>query len=333
MASTSKIETTLPNSDLDLAESIATTSKTETSASKSDTKFPAIEASTSKMSSSRNSVESGWDDEEYREDVDDDSFSLRFESTISSERSSLSLFDNSELSVIKEIAPYSHYIYYVLLGSSTLALRKLLNEALKKSVNQTSFYPNIPADSRDKYAWVDGGDIKKMQHEQLYITVNEKYTLLPWCAKVCQICYELKALTDRPCCDFVACNECLATYVASQLTECSDKIVIECINCKKVMPTTEVALRLKFSTFNDAKDLFLKRLKEASLKPGQYLCPNCGTCLEAMKSKLVAKSKKEESMAYETECHFCSFRTCSRCRAPWHEGLTCKKYMEGKRTC
>jgi len=171
--------------------------------------------------------------------------------------------------------------------------------------------------------------VRRIQREQLEIIVNEKFELFKFLEHDCDVCLEIRPLTARACCNYHVCNECLSNYIAAQVNEKSDKIIIECLNCDKFMSTTEIRLRLKYSTFNKEEKLFMKRLHEASIKRDQYLCPNCGTVLNVKKS---SNLKHERKYAIENECNFCGFKTCSRCRSPLHEGIKCKDYIRGDKS-
>ena len=218
-----------------------------------------------------------------------------------------------------------------MMQTDTRTLRKLLIRQQSEAHRRQDFEDSFNSDDSDS-----ADDLQQMRFKHIVkareeISVNEDFQLESWVGQECEICLKFKALTLRSCCKNSICNECISNYVATRVNSSSDKRNFECPNCEKFMTTTEIILRLKYSTFKDELKLFYKKLHEASLKPGQYLCPNCGTFLDAVKS-VTKPDSVNESLRNRKLCHFCELETCARCKSPWHKGVSCKQYVKGEKS-
>ncbi|UJR28556.1 hypothetical protein I4U23_009790 [Adineta vaga] len=140
----------------------------------------------------------------------------------------------------------------------------------------------------------------------------------------CLICYELKRLQKRTCCDFLACSACLNSYVEQQIKE--GIIRIQCPNqdCHIYMHRDEIhkrclspELRQKFTRF------LIDNNRAINIKT----CPRCSNIheidLELCRSMRRAPTK--------VQCVECNLIWCFQCHSPWHDGIQCKEFRRGDR--
>ncbi|KAG9283073.1 putative E3 ubiquitin-protein ligase RNF217 [Astyanax mexicanus] len=139
----------------------------------------------------------------------------------------------------------------------------------------------------------------------------------------CRICLDDRHSRPLHCCQKAVCEECLKTYISSQVLVGRADIVCPITECSGFLEESVVVTHLASEELAKYKYfLELSRL-DSSTKP----CPQCSLFTSLKGRSLQAPSKAEHK--YKIQCSKCQFVWCFKCHAPWHEGLKCREYRKG----
>ncbi|XP_072542601.1 E3 ubiquitin-protein ligase RNF217 isoform X2 [Salminus brasiliensis] len=139
----------------------------------------------------------------------------------------------------------------------------------------------------------------------------------------CRICLDDRHTRPLHCCQKAVCEECLKTYISSQVLVGRTDIVCPITECSGYLEESMVVAHLASEELAKYKYfLELSRL-DSSTKP----CPQCSLFTSLKGRGLQAPSKAEHK--YKIQCSKCQFVWCFKCHAPWHEGLKCREYRKG----
>ena len=232
----------------------------------------------------------------------------------------------------EDFLQFDHFVYYLLLPLSNTDLKLLLLDYIEKGNDDTLF------DDKFQFANIHGGLFFAEEVMQLFCRVRKELEVCKGeivCSgstqvSACAVCCEHRFLSQRSCCGYAICAECLAAYVSSRILDIPDAVAMQCPNCPQHLSRKEVELRLKYSLFTQAGELYDRRMKEVLLSPDQYLCPHCSHCLPLYKKGLESKLKLR-SDKYRQQCPNCGSLSCSRCRTNWHPSVSCKENRIGDR--
>lgn len=166
----------------------------------------------------------------------------------------------------------------------------------------------------------------KFFYENVMIVKNE-----------CVICCETLFLNERKCCKFQACNNCINTYIQTQIKQSCGSISIECLNnkCNRLMNRDEISERMiRFD--NEALKMYIKFLSEANKDSNCKTCPRCSHSMTIINSKQNKKQHDRKKLKYKNlltkvQCNRCQLVWCFQCHAPWHDGITCGEFRKGDR--
>ena len=136
----------------------------------------------------------------------------------------------------------------------------------------------------------------------------------------CSVCLEMHPLHVRACCEYAACDDCLARYYAVQVA--SACVRVQCVGCDAYVPRDELIARLD----DDSKRQFGRFLVDANRDPCVKTCPRCGETTHVDSDVLRRRPER-----LRVTCPACRHDWCFPCQAPWHEGATCRQYRKGDR--
>lgn len=144
----------------------------------------------------------------------------------------------------------------------------------------------------------------------------------------CQICMDSCYVNLRPCCRFKSCNNCINLYIQTKIKESCGNLSIECLNneCKKLIQKDEICERM-FTFDKNTHDLYLKILIDANKNSDRKTCPQCSFILDV--KSIQNKSVNESKLVTKCKCTKCELVWCFKCHAPWHEGISCDKFLKG----
>ncbi|XP_063723330.1 uncharacterized protein LOC134851260 [Symsagittifera roscoffensis] len=229
-----------------------------------------------------------------------------------------------------EVVPYSHFVYYALLPADVDSFKALLYHYVDKYKNDQMSAVEFRLNSEPIIQ--SGRNFPRttvrffrMAAEELQ-SQERSPNLGVMAESDCDVCGEMRILMSRSCCNYNICNECMAMYTAGQVVQKYELVSVECPNCRKCMHTEEVRYRLKYSLFQSAHEIYQERIREVALSSSEYFCPHCRNILQAHEGSSNARSKILKT------CSSCGTQSCSRCRVPWHTGMSCKRYQEGERS-
>ena len=119
---------------------------------------------------------------------------------------------------------------------------------------------------------------------------------------MCEIHCDTVPLVPTRCCQFNVCDECILSHIRVKLSESSQLVKIQCVNCAQIIPRLDVINRLKMSREDgDTKvlDDFMRRIILRDTH-GAKECPQCShVTLNKAKSILKRVEKGRNSIFYE----------------------------------
>lgn len=143
--------------------------------------------------------------------------------------------------------------------------------------------------------------------------------------KVCEICFENPVELSRACCHFQTCLSCLGAYVTGKV--CEGQPRVQCPSCRCLLLDSEV---LDLLASGELRAKWRQFLVDAKRDPDLKTCPRCGVP-QTRPEEYVRKSKWKLRHGAPVTCDSCDMHWCFVCHAPWHEGLTCRKFKRGDR--
>ncbi|XP_066533650.1 probable E3 ubiquitin-protein ligase RNF217 [Hoplias malabaricus] len=139
----------------------------------------------------------------------------------------------------------------------------------------------------------------------------------------CRICLDERHIRPLRCCQKAVCEECLKTYISSQVLVGRTDIVCPITECSGYLEESEVVAHLAAEELAKYKYFLELNRLDSSTKP----CPQCSLFTSLKGRGQQAPSKVEHK--YKIQCTKCQFVWCFKCHAPWHEGLKCREYRKG----
>ena len=142
----------------------------------------------------------------------------------------------------------------------------------------------------------------------------------------CQVCLVEVKLNKRPCCQQAVCDDCLQQYVETQLVDVGI-VRIGCPNpsCDRGMYQDEVRELLRAKP--DLRDRYDRWLVDVNADPHRKTCPRCCKVTDVEPAQL--QDRHVAKFGLQVQCSECELQWCFPCQAPWHQGLTCKKFRTG----
>ena len=142
----------------------------------------------------------------------------------------------------------------------------------------------------------------------------------------CQVCLLEVKLNKRPCCQQAVCDECLKQYVETQLVD-AGIVRIGCPNpsCDHGMYQEEVRELLRENP--DLRDRYNRWMVDMNADPNRKTCPRCCRVTEVDLS--LPQDRRHSKFGVKIQCCECDLEWCFPCQAPWHQGMTCKKFRTG----
>lgn len=143
----------------------------------------------------------------------------------------------------------------------------------------------------------------------------------------CQICMDSCFVNERQCCSFKSCNKCINFYIQNKIKESCGNLSIECLNneCNKLINKDEICERM-FKFDIKTHDLYLKILIDANKNSDRKTCPQCSFILDIKSIQKMPLNKSK--VVTKCKCTKCELIWCFKCHAPWHEGISCAKYVK-----
>ncbi|XP_046692352.1 probable E3 ubiquitin-protein ligase RNF217 [Silurus meridionalis] len=139
----------------------------------------------------------------------------------------------------------------------------------------------------------------------------------------CRVCLVVRSISSMHCCKNPVCEECMKTYISSQVFSGLTEIVCPIPECSGYLAECVVLAHL--ASENVAKYKYFLELNR--MDSGTKTCPKC-TLFTSLKRRSLSTQNKDEPK-YKIQCSKCELVWCFRCHAPWHEGLKCREYRKG----
>ncbi|XP_027011205.1 probable E3 ubiquitin-protein ligase RNF217 [Tachysurus fulvidraco] len=139
----------------------------------------------------------------------------------------------------------------------------------------------------------------------------------------CRVCLVVRSITSLHCCKKPVCEECMKTYITSQVVSGLAEIVCPIPECSGYLAESVVLAHL--ASENVAKYKYFLEL--GRLDSGTKTCPKC-SLFTSLKGRGEPTHSKVEPK-FKIQCSKCELVWCFRCHAPWHEGLKCREYRKG----
>ena len=185
--------------------------------------------------------------------------------------------------------------------------------------------------SRDNAEDAEESDDDELEGRRFWMNLLRSFSVAPEeednrVSEECQVCLVEVRLNKRPCCQQAVCDECLKQYVETQLVDAGN-VRIGCPNpsCDRGIYQEEVRELLRENT--DLRDRYDRWMVDMNADPHRKTCPQCCRVTDIDPSQL--QDRHVAKFGLEVQCSECRFDWCFPCQAPWHQGLTCKKYRTG----
>jgi len=142
----------------------------------------------------------------------------------------------------------------------------------------------------------------------------------------CQVCLMEVRLNKRPCCQQAVCEDCLKQYVETQLVD-AGIVRIGCPNpsCDHGMYQEEVRELLRSK--QDLRDRYDRWIVDMNADPHRKTCPRCCRVTDIDPTEL--QDRHITKFGLQVQCSECQLAWCFPCQAPWHQGITCKRFRTG----
>ncbi|XP_076873964.1 E3 ubiquitin-protein ligase RNF217 [Brachyhypopomus gauderio] len=168
----------------------------------------------------------------------------------------------------------------------------------------------------DAYTLADLVDSTVLNHVH-----NSDYSLSV--VLTCRVCFDDRPIKPLHCCKKAVCEECLKTYIASQVLVGQVDIACPITECSGYLEENVVVAHLTAEEVTKYKYFLEVSRLDSSTKP----CPQCSLFTSLKGRGLQAPGKAEHK--YKIHCTDCRFLWCFKCHAPWHDGLKCREYRKG----
>ncbi|XP_064652741.1 uncharacterized protein LOC135503209 [Lineus longissimus] len=175
--------------------------------------------------------------------------------------------------------------------------------------------------------FMDGFNLEDLLHS---LNGNQTEEVLPFqhgekSSGLCQVCFDYTTTYRRPCCSQVICDNCIKQYCITDVKEGILKIHCPILECKSFITKDEIVYRLP----NDLKLKFSQYLTDANADPCIKTCPRCSHITKLGSRATELHKRKVKKYGLCMCCTECDLKWCFPCQAPWHEGVTCKKFRMG----
>ena len=131
----------------------------------------------------------------------------------------------------------------------------------------------------------------------------------------CVICYQCDVtLMKCQLCDQSICSDCMHLHLKAKISE--GFILIRCPAdyCTRIISNDEIKEHC-----NELIHLYTKNKVDAENDPRHKTCPGCN---------LVHHFEEPDEIPLHHKCGSCGLQWCVKCHAPWHVGISCKKYQK-----
>ncbi|KAF5907008.1 E3 ubiquitin-protein ligase, partial [Clarias magur] len=139
----------------------------------------------------------------------------------------------------------------------------------------------------------------------------------------CRVCLVLRSIQSLHCCKKPVCEDCMKTYISSQVVSGLAEIVCPIPECSGYLAESVVLAHL--ASEHVAKYKYFLEL--GRLDSGTKTCPKC-SLFTSLKGRGQPVQSKDEPK-FKIQCSKCDLVWCFRCHAPWHEGLKCREFKKG----
>lgn len=131
----------------------------------------------------------------------------------------------------------------------------------------------------------------------------------------CVICYQCDVtLIKCQICHQSICSDCMHLHLKAKISE--GFILIRCPAdyCTRIISNDEIKEHC-----NELIHLYTKNEVDAKNDPRHKTCPGCN---------LVHHFEEPDDVPLHHKCGSCGLQWCVKCHAPWHVGISCKKYQK-----
>ena len=131
----------------------------------------------------------------------------------------------------------------------------------------------------------------------------------------CVICYQCDiTLIKCQLCDQSICSDCMHLHLKAKISE--GFILIRCPAdyCTRIISNNEIKEHC-----SELIHLYTKNKVDAENDPRHKTCPGCN---------LVHHFEEPDDIPLHHKCGSCGLQWCVKCHAPWHVGISCKKYQK-----
>ena len=135
--------------------------------------------------------------------------------------------------------------------------------------------------------------------------IQQLYPMGPLRYVECDVCFELKDLNLRACCDKPVCDDCILGFITVQVEQAIVRIHCPITDCEKYIHRDEIMTRLT----GELKDKFYKFLIDANKDPHVKTCPRCSTAMVIEPSLLKDRKVKKNGLWYAPHpflCYLCT---------------------------
>ena len=120
---------------------------------------------------------------------------------------------------------------------------------------------------------------------------------------MCEIHCDMVRLVPTRCCQFNVCDECILNHIRTKLSENSQLVKIQCVNCTQIIPRLDVINRLRMSQENEDINVLEDFMRRITLSdtPGAKECPQCSHVTLKKKKSLLKRVDKGRNSIFMTK--------------------------------
>ena len=148
----------------------------------------------------------------------------------------------------------------------------------------------------------------------------------------CIVCYDSSGSTygfsaRRKCCKRPVCRACMVNIVHVKIGE--GIIHMACPNPECDAPMARKEIMECLGDNHELKERYERMKLEVEGDGSKKTCPNCSFITEHSLPSRMKRRVHESDL--KITCVKCSHEWCYDCQAPWHTGITCKRYRKGNK--
>jgi hypothetical protein len=183
------------------------------------------------------------------------------------------------------------------------------------------------ADDNDEYD-DDGTDGSDNNETVAHRTQNLPFPCRDGVFTPCSICYELRSLRPRMCCSLPVCDDCLLTYLTTQVEHRNVQMECPGVDCREYIHRDEILFRLS----PQFKDKYYRFLVDTNTDPNVKTCPRCSHIHQRDDKVKIGHTHWKTKPKRKVTCTSCDLLWCFDCHAPWHESMSCREYRKGDKS-